>query len=153
MPFSRSWADAVLVVTPKDAVSKGKTYKGSGDVIARMIDASFSHYARLVDVYPSGDMTLDQLKDTAAKRNYGYIVLPTILAWGPKDEEWYKPINQAMLKMSVVDALTGNELSSNFLEGKGAGLSSYNPFNMEPEGSETLLTRPIDDYVDSLYDR
>jgi len=146
-------AAAVLVVKPNDAVNKGKTFKGSGEVLARMIDASFSHYARIVDVYPSSDVPLDQLRDTAAKGSYGYIVLTKVIAWGPKDDEWYKPINQATIKMTIIDALTGNELSSNVLDGKGAELATLNPFNMEPEKSESLLVSPIGDYVDSLYDR
>ena len=142
---------AVLVTTPKDGGYAGKIYKGSGATAARRIDAAFSREARLVDVYPSEYHSLDELKDVITKHDYGYIVVPTLTVWGRTDKTAPKAPNQVSVKIWVIDAATGEEISSNSLEAKGASPSSlYGHFgsNLEPD---ELLLNVTDDYVDELY--
>jgi len=140
----------VLIMTPKDAVGEKQTYKSSGEAVARVIDTSMSRYARLVDVSPTPYVSYDQLKDTITKNSYGYIVVPTILKWQPKDD-WYWPVNEVSVKVSVLDALTGAEISSNILKGKGTVEADYNPISIYPAGPVQLLGQPVDEYMDLLY--
>jgi hypothetical protein len=142
---------AVLIATPKDPAHNRVVYKGAGEALARMIDATFSENARVVDLYPEETVSPDQFKDAAGKSTYGYIVIPTITKWGPNDNDLLKAIDHAAIKIKVIDALTGNVVSSTYLEGKSASLDSYNPFNMKDEGLENLLYNPLEDYVYSLY--
>lgn len=144
---------AVLVTTPKDGGYGRQIENGSGVAAARTIDASFSRYARLVDVYPSEYHSLNELRDVIAKNGYGYIVVPTITVWGRKDNSWSKVLpTQVSVKISVIDAKTGREVSSNFLEGHGTSPSSFSSlFEASDERPEELLSDLSDDYVDTLY--
>ena len=142
---------AVLVTTPKDGGYAGKIYKGSGATAARRIDAAFSREARLVDVYPSEYHSLDELKDVIAKHDYGYIVIPTLTVWGRTDKTSPKAPNQVSVKVSIIDAATGEEISSNSLEAKGASPSSLSSLFSSNLGPDELLLNATDDYVDDLY--
>lgn len=143
---------AVLVTTPKDGGYGRKLYDGSGAAVARRTDAAFSRYARIVDVYPSGYHSLNDLKEIIAKNGYGYVVVPTIAVWEHKDKDWSAIPSQVSIRISVIDATTGKEISSNFLEAKGPPSSSvYSLLNSDIEGPEELLSELADDYVDTLY--
>ncbi len=143
---------AVLVTTPKDGGYGGKIYNGSGAAVARIIDASFSRYARIVDVYPSEYHSLSELKDTITKNGYGYIVVPTIYVWEHRTTDWSKVPSQVSVKISVLDAASGKEISSNFLEGQGVSSSSVlSLFDLTADGPKELLPNLADDYVDTLY--
>jgi len=143
---------AVLVTTPKDGGYGGRIYGGSGVAVARIVDSSFSRYARIVDVYPSEYHSLGDLKDIIAKNDYGYIVVPTISIWERRTTDWSKTPTQVSVKMSVIDVATGKEISSNFLEAKGASSSSLvSFFGSSIDRPEDLLSDLTDDYVDTLY--
>jgi len=143
---------AVLVTTPKDGGYNGKLSIGSGAIVARRTDAAFSRYARLVDVYPSEFHSLNELKDTIAKNGYGYIVVPTIAVWEHETSDWADTPSQVSVKISVIDATTGKEISSNFLEAKGEPPSSiYSLLGLGDEGPEELLSDMANGYVDDLY--
>jgi hypothetical protein len=142
---------AVLIATPRDPAHNRTIYKGAGEDLARMMNSTFSEYARIVDVYPESTVPLDKFKDAAGKSTYGYIVIPTIVDWGPHDKDFLKAINHAAIKVKILDALTGAEVSSTYIEGKSPEWDSYNPFNMKAEGLENLLYNPLDEYVYGLY--
>jgi hypothetical protein len=145
---------AVLVTTPKDGGYRGKIYGGSGAIVASRIDASLSRYARLVDVSPYAYRSLNALKDEIAKNGYEYIVVPTIIVWESEDKPWSKTPSQVNVKISVIDAMTGKEISSNFLQAKGTsspGILGLFDADSDADGSEGLLSEMADDYVDTLY--
>ena len=135
------------MTTPKDGGYAGKIYKGSGAAAASRIDAAFSREARLVDVYPSEYHSLDELKDVIAKHDYGYIVVPTLTVWGRTEKTSPKAINQVSVKISVIDAATGEEISSNSLEAKGAATSSLYSLFSSNVGTDELLLNAADGYT------
>ncbi len=139
---------SVLVTTPKDGGYDDKIYKRSGTIVAHRIDAAFSTSARLVDIYPSEYHSLSDLKDVLAKNDYGYIVVPTINIWARTEKGFSKVPNQMSVKIVVLDATTGEELSSNVLEEKGVLPPSLFGSNEEPEA---MLLDAANDYVDDLY--
>jgi hypothetical protein len=147
--------EAVLVMTPKDGSYNQKTYIGSGALVARDIDASFSQYARLVDVSPSEFRSIKQLSETIIENDYGYIVVPTIISWRQQEHGWSKAVTHITLKIVVLDAKTGRELSANYLEAKNKSLSEgfniLNIFEDDAENPEDIVVQMADDYADTLY--
>lgn len=148
-----SSSKAVLIVPPQDALSNGKPLKRTGRAVARRIDASFSQYARLVDVLPQGDASKDKIKEAVAKKGYDYIVSAHILRWSADGDHWTKVPAGITLQIKVVDAKTDEEISSNMIEGKPSS-TNLNPLTWFQETTITpdeFLIEPLDDYVDSLY--
>ncbi len=143
---------AVLVMMPKDGGNGRKSYGGSGAVVAHTIDAAFSRYARLVDIYPTEYHSLNEIKDIIAKNDYKYIIIPTVVSWTYGGANWSKTATQVGVKISIIDAISGRTISSNFLESKGPSASSiYTLLDSDTEGPEELLSNLADDYVDDLY--
>ncbi len=141
----------VLVITPKDGGIAGKITKGSGVDAARIIDASFSREARIVDVYTADYHSFDELKDTIAKNDYGYIVVPTLTQWSQSEKGLFKSANQVRMKIIILDAATGQELSATFLDAHGPSPSSLSSLFTTTLSPPELLSKITDDYVDDLY--
>jgi len=136
---------AVLVTTPTDGSYEKTLYNGSGISVAQRTDTSFSRYASRVSVYPSEYHSIKELSDTIAKDDYGYIVVPTITHWEHRATAWSGLPSRASIKLTVLDAKTGKEISSTVVEGKSAS------FTLLRTSPEDLLPGLIDHYVDTLY--
>jgi hypothetical protein len=143
---------AVLVTTPKDGGFSGKMFSGSGGTVAREIDASLSRYARIVDVFPGPFNSVQELAGYNAPANYGYVIVPIIHIWDRKTTGVKKEPAQVSIKLTIYDAVTGKEMSSNFLEAKAAFTASFlDYFSPEKDDPEDLLAPLLDRYVDNLY--
>src|ERR1700722_17131698 len=111
---------AVLVTTPKDGNYEQKLYSGPGAVVAQKLEASFSRYASHVSVYPSEYHSIKGISDTVANGNYGYLVVPTIIRWEHRATAWSGLPSRATIRISILDAKNGKEISAIVVEGKSA---------------------------------
>jgi hypothetical protein len=136
---------SVLITTPKDGSYQDKLYNGSGVSVAQKTDTSFSRYAAHVAIYPAEFHSLKELNDTIAKERYDYIVIPTITHWEHRATAWSGLPSRASIKLTILDAQSGKEISSTVVEGKSAS------FTFLATSPEDLLPGLIDNYVDSLY--
>lgn len=136
---------AVLVTTPKDGNYQTIIYKDSGTTAAKETEASFARYATSVTITPEEFHGMKELKYTITEGNYGYVVVPTITHWEQRATAWSGKPSRASIKLTVLNAKTGKEISSTEVDGKTA------TFTFLHTSPEDLLPGLINTYVDKLY--
>jgi hypothetical protein len=135
---------AVYITVPEDGGSGSRQSAGSGQAVAQAVAGAFSRTAARVHVAERAT-TREQTLDAARKLNAGYVVTPVIAQWEQRATEWSGRPSRVALRISVIDAATGAEITSNSIEGRSriVSLTSTSP--------ESLLKDPIARYVDGLY--
>jgi len=135
---------AVYVTVPQDGSYESKPYLGSGQIVAQAVAAAFARSAAQVHV-AERQLTTEEVLATARKLGAGYIVVPIIAHWEQRATEWSGRPSRMAIRVSILDAATGNQISATSVEGRSriVSLTSTTP--------ESLLRDPLAQYVSSLY--
>jgi len=135
---------AVYITVPRDGAYESKIYHGSGQIVAQAVASAFSQFAAQVHVAES-QLTNDEAIAFTKDHGAGYMVVPTITHWEQRATEWSGRPSRMAIRVTIVDAVTGNQISSTSLEGRSRIMSftSTHP--------ESLLRDPLAQYVVGLY--
>lgn len=137
----------VMVAIPADGAYGGKSYLGTGQLVAQNTSAAFSRYARKVQLGPAGVHELEPLLVSARAANADYLAIPSISHWEQRATEWSGIPSRVTLTLAIVDVRTGKELHSSLLESQSAIMTLVRPH------ADALAQRLIDDNVTGLYQR
>jgi uncharacterized protein DUF4823 len=134
----------VFVAVPQDGAYGSKVYGGSGQSVAQAIATAFSETAsrvRVGDRYGKSEDAIAAGKAAGA----GYVVIPVITHWEPRNTAWSSLPSRMAVRVAIVDAANGNELTSSAIEGRSriVSLTSTSP--------DSLLRVPLSQYVHGLY--
>jgi hypothetical protein len=135
----------IFVAVPPDGRFADQTYAGSGWTVARATATAFLKHAGKVDIAAPEIQDRDALLVAARKLEAGYLAIPTIAKWEPRNTKWSGRPSTATVSMVIVDVATGQELKSALLDGQshtGIGAGS---------APERLLPHLIGDYLVGLY--
>jgi hypothetical protein len=135
---------SVYITVPEDGGSGSRQSAGSGQVVTQAVAAAFSRTAARVHV-AERPTTREQALESARKLNVGYVVTPVIAQWEQRATEWSGRPSRVALRIAIIDAATGAEITSNSIEGRSRIVS------LTPTSPESLLKDPIGRYVDGLY--
>lgn len=135
---------SAYVGLPKDGRFGNTLYSGSGALTAQAVAVAFSPYFGKVTVgIKHEDFSIAQ--QTAKAGGYSYLLYPDILHWEDRATEWSGRPDQASVKVSVIDANTGEILDSAVVSGK-SGLATFGG-----DRPEHLLPKPLADYAATLF--
>lgn len=134
----------VYVAVPRDGTYESKPYVGSGQIVAQAVAAAFARSAVQVHVAEARSETEEALV-SARKLGAEYVVVPTIAHWEQRATEWSGRPSRMAIRISILDAKTGNQISATSIEGRSriVSLTSTTP--------ESLLRDPLAQYVSRLY--
>ncbi|MDB5904654.1 MAG: hypothetical protein JWM26_3532 [Betaproteobacteria bacterium] len=135
---------SVYITVPEDGGSGSRQSAGSGQAVAQAVASAFSRTAARVHVAERAT-TKEQAVEAAKKLNAAYVVSPVIAQWEHRATEWSGRPSRVALRISIIDAATGAEITSNSIEGRSRIVS------LTPTSPESLLKDPIARYVDGLY--
>jgi hypothetical protein len=135
---------SAYVSLPRDGQFGHIAYPGSGALTAQAVAAAFSPYFEKVIV---GMKTEDSAaaQQTAKTSGYAYVLHPEILHWEDRATEWSGRPDEMAVKISVIDANTGEALDSAVVSGK-SGLATFGG-----DRPEHLLPNPLADYAATLF--
>ncbi|MGH8696177.1 MAG: DUF4823 domain-containing protein, partial [Burkholderiales bacterium] len=108
---------AVYVAVPRDGSYESKPYVGSGQIVAQAVGAAFARSAPQVHVAETQGTTEEALA-SARKLGAGYVVVPTIAHWEQRATEWSGRPSRMAIRMTILDAATGNQISATSIEGR-----------------------------------
>jgi hypothetical protein len=135
---------AVYVTVPRDGSYEAKPYVGSGQIVAQAVAAAFARSASQVHVAEAQGTTEDALA-AAKKLGAGYVVVPTIAHWEQRATEWSGRPSRMAIRVAILDAATGTQISATSIEGRSriVSFTSTTP--------ESLLRDPLAQYVAGIY--
>ncbi len=135
---------AVYVTVPRDGVHESKPYLGSGQIVAQTVAAAFSRAAARVHIAEK-QLTNEEAIAFARGLSAGYVVVPTIAHWEQRATEWSGRPSKMAIRVTILDAMTGDPISQTSIEGRSriVSLTSTSP--------ESLLRDPLAQYVSGLY--
>lgn len=135
---------SAYVGLPQDGRLGHIAYPGSGALTAQAVAAAFSPYIEKITV---GMKTEDfaAAQQTAKAGEFMYLLYPEILHWEDRATEWSGRPDQAAVKLSVIDANTGEILDSAVVSGK-SGMAT-----LGGDRPEHLLPKPLADYASTLF--
>lgn len=134
----------VYVTIPQDGAYQSKPYLGSGQLVAQTVAAAFARTAAQVHIAEK-TLSNEEVIAAAQKLGAGYVVVPTIAHWEQRSTEWSGRPSKMAIRVTILDAKTGIQLSSTSIEGRSriVSLTSTSP--------ESLLKDPLAQYVGGLY--
>jgi hypothetical protein len=135
----------VFVAVPADGAYGGRVYAGSGRTVALKTAASFSRYARRVQVAATPTVARDELLAAARSVGARYLVVPSIAHWEQRATEWSGVPSRVSLGMATIDVATGHELRSGFLESRSAVMTLVRP------NPDALVQHLVDRHVAEMY--
>ncbi|HEV7803244.1 MAG TPA: DUF4823 domain-containing protein, partial [Burkholderiales bacterium] len=107
----------VYVTIPEDGAYASQRYAGSGQTVAQAVAAAFSRAAARVHV-ADRSMTKEQTVASAIKLEAGYIVVPVIAQWEQRATEWSARPSRITLRLTVIDVVSGHEVTATSIEGR-----------------------------------
>ena len=138
-------AKAVYVAIPQDGAYGGRTYSGSGQTVAQSVAAAFAGHANRVHV-AERRFDSDTAAITAAKSiGAAYVAVPVIAHWEQRNTAWSGIPSRMAIRLTVIDAETGNQITSSAIEGRSRIMS------WTATHPESLLREPVSQYVRGLY--
>lgn len=135
----------VFVSILADGRFGSRTYGGTGLLVAQKTAASFSRYARRVEIGGSPAASRAELLAAARKAGAGYLVVPTITHWEQRATEWSGIPSRVSIGLVVIDAETGLEVRSSLLESRSAIMTLMRP------NTDALAQHLLDEHVSALY--
>ena len=98
------------------------------------------------DIIVSNKITkLDDALLEAKKENSKYLFYPTILLWEDRATQWSGKSDKIHINITVIDVLTGKEVSSTDIKSNSSFWTLRNASPAE------LLEEPLSQYINSLY--
>lgn len=135
----------VFVSVTADGRLGGKTYGGTGQLVAQKTAASFSRYARRVETGGSPTSSRVELLAATHKAGAGYLVVPTISHWEQRATEWSGIPSRVSIGLAIIDAETGLEVRSSLLESRSAIMTFVRP------STDQLAQHLLDENISELY--
>jgi len=135
---------SVYIAVPEDGSYGAKSSAGSGQVVAQSVAAAFATKGakiQIADRHQSRDGDLSAARQFSA----GYVVLPTIYQWEQRAMVWSGLPSRMRIRIVILDARTGDQLTATSIEGRSQIVSSTST------SPESLLKDPLAEYVDTLY--
>lgn len=143
-PLVFSKQKSVYVALPLDGRLGHTLYSGSGALTAQAVAVAFAPYYEKITVgIQREDFSTAQLMAKAG--GYAHLLYPDILHWEDRATEWSGRPDQATVKVSLVDANSGEILDSVVISGK-SGLATFGG-----DRPEHLLPKPLADYAATLF--
>ena len=136
---------SVLVAVPADGSYDGKSYAGSGQMVAQRTAAAFTPHAKRVEIAPAKLDDRERLLAAGRNAGAGYLIIPSIAHWEPRATEWSGRPSRASIGMAIVDVSTGKDLTSALLESRSRIVS------WTGTSPESLLPHLVGEYADGLY--
>jgi hypothetical protein len=132
------------IAVPQDGIYGQTTYKGSGETTTQVIQAEFAKHLRHV-VTGVEHQTFDSALSMAQYEGLTYLIYPRILHWEDRATEWSGKSDKVSVKISIIEASSGNEIDAVIITGKSkwATLGGDHP--------QELLPKPVGEYVSSLF--
>lgn len=134
----------VYITVPADGKYQDINYPGSGQLVAQVLAAEFSKYARTVQTAPA--QSQDGALSEARRAGSQYLVVPVITHWEQRATEWSGRPSRTSLRITVFDVASGKQLLSEGIEGRTSKVrfTSTSP--------DELLQKPLAEVVDNLYE-
>jgi len=136
---------AVYIAIPIDASYGSKKYAGSGQIVTQELANAFSRAAARVQIAEKSMATTEEVVAAAARADAGYAVIPTIAHWEQRATEWSGRPSRMAIRVVVLDAATGKQVSSTAVEGRSR------IFSFTSTSPESLLKEPLATYVSGIY--
>ena len=136
--------DGVFVAVPDDGIYGSQVYHGSGQNTAQIIFAGFAKRSRAAKVGRS-TQSFDEALTSARQLGAKYLVYPTIFHWEDRATEWSSIPDKVEVKVELVDAATGNSLTSAIIKGK-SGIATFGGNH-----PQDLLPAPVEEFAAALY--
>ncbi len=132
------------MTVPGDGSYEAKSYAGSGQLVAQAVGAAFARSANQVHV-AEARTDIDEALKSANKLGAGYVVVPTIAHWEQRATEWSGRPSRMAIRISILDAATGKQITAASVEGRSriVSFTSTTP--------ESLLRDPLAQCGGGLY--
>ena len=138
-------AKVVYVAIPQDGAYGSRPYAGSGQSVAQAVAAAFSGLASRVHIAERRAES-DASAVTAAKSiGAGYVAVPVIAHWEQRNTAWSGIPSRMAIRLTIIDAETGNQITSSAIEGRSRIMS------WTATSPDSLLREPVSQYVRELY--
>lgn len=134
----------VYIAIPQDGAYESRLYYGSGQTVAQTVATAFSRVATRVHIAEK-QLTNEETIDFARKLGAGYVAVPTIAHWEQRATEWSGRPSKMAIRVTIFDAISGNQISSTSIEGRSRIMS------FTSTSPESLLKDPLAQYVNNLY--
>jgi hypothetical protein len=135
---------SVFIAVPSDGAFGSVYYIGSGRAVASAITAAFT--AQGIPVYVAeGQLASEETLRAATRLKAGYAVLSAITLWDQRNE-WLGLPSALAVRVSIVDVNTGQTIESKPIETRNETVLAFTIFS-----PETLLEKPLNQYVSELY--
>ncbi|TKD64235.1 DUF4823 domain-containing protein [Cobetia marina] len=144
--FSMAPDEPLYVSVPRDGVYGSQRYTGSGMTTAQILQGAFLKYADNVS-YGNSTQSRSEAWDAAMQAGAIYLVFPTIVHWEDRATEWSGKPDQIEVKVQVIDVATNTVEASAIAKGQ-SGLAT-----LGGDRPQDLLSKPVNEFVSSLYDR
>jgi hypothetical protein len=136
---------AVYVAIPQDGAFGGRTYSGSGQTVAQAVAAAFAGNANRVHVGERRAESDAAAVSAAKSIGAGYVAVPVIAHWEQRNTAWSGMPSRMAIRLTLIDAETGNQITSSAIEGRSRIMS------WTATHPESLLREPVTQYVRGLY--
>lgn len=137
-------ASKVYIAKPEDGSFGQIKYYESGFAVASTLKNNIFRYTK--DIIVSNKITkLDDALLEAKKENSKYLFYPTILLWEDRATQWSGKSDKIHINITVIDVLTGKEISSTDIKSNSSFWTLRNASPAE------LLEEPLSQYINSLY--
>lgn len=135
--------DTFCIAVNGSSAAHDKTYTAVGLVLSDIIRSSLEEKGILPETESSYLSLYDALKSARAK-DCDYIIYATIASWEDHSAVWDGVPNKAEIRISIIDAATGNSIDSAILGGK-----SRRPF--AGDLPQDLVAPPVENYLSGLF--
>ena len=136
--------ERIYIAVPNDGRYGATVYSGSGDSVARALEAAFLRHAAHVDRAASVQ-TLSEALAGARASNAGYLVLPTISHWEDRATEWSGLPDRIEVIISVHEVSSGQLLNRSVLTAR----SSW--WTLGGDRPQDLLANTVGPHVRALF--
>lgn len=135
---------SIYISIPKDGRYGNINYQGSGENTSQIILMSLSKYSNNIEI-AHNYQSLKEALSYSIKKDFKYLVFPTILEWEDRATEWSGISDKASIKISVIEVKTGKIIDSVIIKGK-SGLATFGG-----DHPQDLLPKPVDEYIHDLF--
>ena len=142
-PLSRG--ASAYIALPADGRYGTIVYTGSGPQTAQLIAAAFAPYLSRISVATASEDVATTIRSAKAG-GYDYIVYPEILHWEDRATEWSGKPDLVSIKISIVQADSGEVIDSGIVEGE-SGRATFGG-----DHPQDLLPEPLRKYSGALFD-
>lgn len=132
------------IAVAQDGRYGNQVYTGSAATTAQVVSSAFAPYMRSITVSPKTE-DFDQALRSARAGNFVYMIYPQILQWEDRATEWSMKPDVASVKVTVVNAKTGEVINSAVINGK-SGLATFGG-----DKPQDLLPKPMAEYAASVF--